>query len=238
MAAIVEKIHEVEDPDATFALFGFEREASVLIVGRSLREAVLVDKILAAFGGGGHECAASAYIKKANLHDITAQLQERLKSDLAPASSARELLFVREDLRFIAGHWTLREASIFLEEINATGSAVVDSEERLIGVLTLRDIMKGRKKDQMHAPVNAYMTRKVISVSLDTGVRKIERIIREHNIGHLPVIEDGRVVGIITRDKIIEFMRERNRREQTREENTRAALPRNKGDDEAFLQEE
>jgi tRNA nucleotidyltransferase (CCA-adding enzyme) len=223
LAAIVEKVHEVEGPDATFVVFGFAQEGSVLIVGRSLRESAPMDTILGSFGGGGHESAASAYIKGANWQDIAATLQDKLTNELKPAASARDILFDRA--HSLSSHWTLREASEFLEGFNATGSAVVDEEERLVGVLTLRDIQKGRKNNQMHSPVSAYMTRNVEFVTLDTGVNKIERIIKERNIGHLPVIDDGRVVGIITRDKVVEFIRERNRRERIIDENARAALP-------------
>jgi tRNA nucleotidyltransferase (CCA-adding enzyme) len=219
--AIVEKIHEVEDPDATFVVFGLKREGAVLIVGRSLRETVPVDAILSAFGGGGHECAASAYIKNANADEIMTALQARLHEDLIPTSLARDILFGQE--KFIASGWSLMDASKFLEQINASGSAVVDENGRLVGVLTLRDIQKGRKHNQMHAPVSAYMTRNVISVSRDTGVRKIEGIIKERNIGHLPVVEGGRVVGMITREHVLQFKRERNSREQIIDENRRAA---------------
>jgi tRNA nucleotidyltransferase (CCA-adding enzyme) len=239
LAAIVEKVHEVENPDVTFVVFGFERENSVLIVGRSLREAAPMDKILAAFGGGGHECAASAYIKGASLQDIAAALQEKLNNELEPAASARDIL--SGQAHSLLSGWTLREASEFLEKVNATGLAVVESEGGgLVGVLTLRDIQKGRKNNQMHAPVSAYMTRKVDSVALDTGVRIIEKIIKERNVGHLPVLDEGRVVGIITRDKIVEFIRERNRRERVIEENARAILStyKNPLEDEAGLNEE
>ena len=224
LAAIVEKVHEVEDPDATFVVFGFKHEEAVLIVGRSLRETAPMDTILAAFGGGGHACAASAYIKGADLQEVAAKLHEKLTNELIPASSARNI--IRNDkVHLISSHWTLREASEFLEGINSTGSAVVDDEGRLVGVLTLRDIMKGRKNNQMHSPVSAYMTRKVESVTWDTGIRKIERIIKERNIGHLPVLHDDRVAGIITRDKLVEFIRERNKREQVARENVLATLP-------------
>ncbi|MDR2734954.1 MAG: CBS domain-containing protein [Spirochaetota bacterium] len=222
LAAIVEKIHEVEDHDATFAVFGLKRENAVLIVGRSLRETVPVDAILGAFGGGGHTCAASAYIKKANAGEITKVLQSRLYEDLAPSSSAQDILFEQEN--FISGGWSLMDASKFLEQINASGSAVVGEDGLLAGVLTLRDIQKGRKHNQMHAPVSAYMTRNVVSVTRDMGIRKIEGIIKERNIGHLPVVENGRVVGMITREHILEFKREQSSRERIIAENVRAAL--------------
>ncbi len=221
LAAIVEKVHEVESPDATFVVFGLKREKSVLVVGRSHRESILVNKVLAPFGGGGHEFAASAYIKGAEASSIHTLLVNALTSDLIPACSAQDVMLF--PAHSIQHDWTLLEASMFLERINQTGAAVVDGDGHLAGMLTLRDIMKGRKHAQMHAPVSAYMSRKIVSVGLSTPMRRIEELVHEHNIAHLPVTEDGRVIGIITRDEVIEFIREQSKRERIIAENARAA---------------
>lgn len=220
LAAVAEKLHEVESPDATFVVFGLKKEKSVLIVGRSQRESIFVNKVLAAFGGGGHEFAASAYIKGAEASEIRKLLFEKLSNDLIPACSAQDvMLFPAHSIR---QDWTLLEASIFLERINQSGAAVVDAEGQLTGVLTLRDIMKGRKHAQMHAPVSAYMSRKVISVGMTTPMRRIEQLVHENNIAYLPVTENGRVIGIVTRDEVIDFIREQSRRERIIVENARA----------------
>ena len=54
-------------------------------------------------------------------------------------------------------------------------------------------------------------------------MRTIEELIHEHNIAHLPVVEEGRVIGIITREEVIDFISQQNRRERVIVENARAA---------------
>jgi tRNA nucleotidyltransferase (CCA-adding enzyme) len=83
----------------------------------------------------------------------------------------------------------------------------VNEEGILVGLITLRDIMKGRKSNQMHAPVKGYMTHKVISTGPETTVREMEEILLTNDIGHLPILEDGKLVGIITRTDYLAFRR-------------------------------
>jgi len=60
--------------------------------------------------------------------------------------------------------------------------------------------MKGRKASQMHAPVKAYMTKKIITGTLCTTVRELEDIFFRKGIGHIPIVEGDTIVGIITRN--------------------------------------
>ena len=98
------------------------------------------------------------------------------------------------------------DASINLENINCTGVPVINSGKQLTGILALRDIMKARKSDQMHSPVKAYMSRKVITAEKDTTLRKIEKILYKNSIGHLPVMDKGEIAGIITRTDFLKFL--------------------------------
>jgi acetoin utilization protein AcuB len=51
----------------------------------------------------------------------------------------------------------------------------------------------------MARKVTDYMTRKVVSITPDTGVREAFFIMKEHHIRHLPVVdEDNKLIGIIS----------------------------------------
>jgi CBS domain-containing protein len=54
---------------------------------------------------------------------------------------------------------------------------VVNDKGDLVGMLTLRDIMNGRKKNQMSLPVKANMKTKLITCSPDITMREIENIL-------------------------------------------------------------
>jgi tRNA nucleotidyltransferase (CCA-adding enzyme) len=69
--------------------------------------------------------------------------------------------------------------------------------------------MKGRKAQQMHAPVRGYMNRDLVTAAPDTTVTDIEGLIFRHNIGHLPILDGNRLAGIVTRTDLLKFMQDR-----------------------------
>jgi tRNA nucleotidyltransferase (CCA-adding enzyme) len=206
LSPVVEKIFEVENPDAYFAVFFFKHNDSVVIISRNQKDGIELDRIMGAFGGGGHKMAASATVKKVQGREVFQTLLEFLESSLRPAITAQDIM--TREVKVIPESTSLLDAALFLEETNHTGFPVVDEEGALAGFMTLRDIMKGRRAGQMHAPVKAYMTRKVIHGSPGTTFREMEELLLSHNIGHLPILEGGEIVGIVSRTDYLAHRRE------------------------------
>ncbi len=198
LAAVVEKVFDVENVDALFTVFYFQDENGVLIIARSRQDCIAVNGLMKRFGGGGHERASSALVKGRTGGEVFREFIAHVDSSLAPAAVAAGLM--NRDVRTLRQTWTLLEASKFLESGNLTGAPVVDDNGALLGIITLRDIMKGRKASQMHAPVKAYMTKKIITGTTCTTVRELEDIFFRKGIGHIPIVEGDKIVGIITRN--------------------------------------
>lgn len=205
LSEVVDKVFEIETPDALFAVFWFKKENQTLIVGRSRKETVKVNRILEYFGGGGHPCAASALVKNQEGRPVYEHLRGHLHVTLLPAAVAGEIMSRR--IACIDERWSLKEAAIFLERVDHTGAPVINASGRLVGIVTLRDIMKGRKAEQMHAPVKGYMKRQVITAAKNTTVREIEQLLFRNDIGHLPIVDDEKMVGMITRSDYLSFVR-------------------------------
>jgi tRNA nucleotidyltransferase (CCA-adding enzyme) len=198
LSAVVEKVFEVENPDAIFCVFYFTKEQDSLIIARSQQHRIDLARILAAFGGGGHSQASSALLKNEPGRRTFHALQAYLKAMLDEAATARSIM--KDNVQVARDSWTLREASEFLEKIDRTGAPVVDGVGRLCGFLSLREISKGRSAGKMGAPVRAFMTRKVISAGPYTTLRELEHIFFSHTIFSLPIVEDGKVSGLVTRE--------------------------------------
>jgi len=205
LSAVVDKVMDVESPDAYFAVFFFEHNQSVVVISRSQKDAIELDTVMAAFGGGGHKKAASATLKGASGPEVYEKLMIYLEGSLRPATTAKDLM--TREVEVIHPDTPLLDAAVFLERINHTGCPVVDEEGDLVGFITLRDIQKGRRARQMHAPVKGYMTRNVVSTGPDTTFREVEEILLGKNIGHLPILEEGRILGILTRTDYLAFRR-------------------------------
>ncbi len=81
------------------------------------------------------------------------------------------------------------------------GAAVVVSGDRLVGIFSERDytrkvILKGRSSESTR--VEEIMTANVVCVSPRAKTRDCMALMSEKNIRHLPVVEEGRVVGMVS----------------------------------------
>jgi CBS domain-containing protein len=87
------------------------------------------------------------------------------------------------------------------------GSVIVTGDHgKTVGILTERDILSrvvaaGADPNLLH--VSDVMTRKVVACTLDTTITRAEQIMAGHRIRHLPIIEDGRLVGMISSRDIL-----------------------------------
>lgn len=81
------------------------------------------------------------------------------------------------------------------------GALLVMRDEQLLGVISERDyarkiILKGRSSSD--TPVSQVMTTRVTSVVPETPVEECMRLMTEQRIRHLPVLERGRVIGVVS----------------------------------------
>ncbi len=92
---------------------------------------------------------------------------------------------------------TLREASSLMAKFRISGVPVVNGDDRLVGIITNRDLQFERALDQ---PLSAAMTREgLITAPQGTTLDEAERIMGKHRIEKLPVVDaEGRLVGLIT----------------------------------------
>ena len=84
---------------------------------------------------------------------------------------------------------------------NAVGSLVVMKDEELCGIITERDyarkvIIKGRASESTF--VSEIMSTDVCTTSSSQTVNSCMELMTEKRIRHLPVVEDNRVIGMIS----------------------------------------
>jgi tRNA nucleotidyltransferase (CCA-adding enzyme) len=187
----------VERAEAIFCVFHVNKKKQNVVIARSNTDSINVNELLQQFNGGGHIRAASALVKNQSGMMVIAELEECLENSLKPALMASDIM--EDHVEVIKESMSLLEASTFLEEIGHTGAPVVSGKGELTGFMTLRDIMKGRKNDQMQSSVTGYMSKNVITGTRDITIRDVEELLFEHNIGHLPIVQGRAIIGMITR---------------------------------------
>ena len=197
LAAVVEKIMDMQNPDAYFAVFSLPKDRTILLIARSQKRKIDLHALLSIYGGGGHQLAASAKITDRDGPEFFKEFQAFLEESLEPATRAKDIM--TRNVFTIHDTTSLMDASIFLERVDLTAVPVVDAKGDVSGFISLRDIMKGRRHGKMHAPVKAYMSKPVISAASTVTMREVERIFYKFKIGHLPILDEGKLLGIVTR---------------------------------------
>lgn len=206
LAAVVEQVFSVEKADAIFAMFHCQADDSTSIIARSRKKAVPVNQILSVWGGGGHEKAASATIKKTGDMNVPLMLKEELQK-LPPDRTAESIMTT--PVKTIPINVSIARAKEYLEEINHTAAPVVDDEGKMVGMMGNKNIRNAEKAGCMETMVPAYMNKKVVSINKDSTMREIEKVFLENKYNHMPVIDDSSMlVGILTRKDFLKAIHE------------------------------
>jgi CBS domain-containing protein len=94
---------------------------------------------------------------------------------------------------------TVAEAATIMGE-RRVGSALVMEGDSLLGIFTERDVLKalGEHFDAAGHPVSEWMTADPVTVPPDTDTAVALKTMLDGNFRHLPVVEGGRVVGVVS----------------------------------------
>jgi CBS domain-containing protein len=80
-----------------------------------------------------------------------------------------------------------------------TGSLLVTDGEQLVGIITERDVLRVVAEDvPLDTPISEVMSKDLVTAEPGTSLREAARIMTERWIRHLPVLEGGRLVGIVS----------------------------------------
>ncbi|MEX5721537.1 CBS domain-containing protein [Geodermatophilus maliterrae] len=96
---------------------------------------------------------------------------------------------------------SVREALSLLAD-HGVGALVVSGAAGVVdGILSERDVVRGLHAsgpDVVDAPVSALMTAEVRTCVPTASVHDLARLMTEHRVRHVPVVEDGRLLGIVS----------------------------------------
>jgi tRNA nucleotidyltransferase (CCA-adding enzyme) len=222
LSTLAHKLDDVYDPDASFLLFVFKDQ--IQFIARSSSPAVDVGEIARVFGGGGHGAAAAALIQGADVARVRKELVQVLGQVVKPPVTVRQIM--SHSVHTLRPEMSLSEAEGYVRRYGHEGFPVVEGGE-LVGVITRREIDRAMQHRLGNSTVRSYMHTGDMAVSPSDSVATVQQIMTAHDVGQVPVVEDGRVLGIVTRTDLIKLWgahAQPERREQVQEQ-LRQALP-------------
>jgi len=205
-AVLVQKFMEMENLNVIFALAQMENRA--YLVARSRLPEVNVAEIAFEFGGGGHPQAASATIIDKTLIQVEEDLKTLLLSRINFERLARDIM--TSPAIHISPDATIREASDILTSYNINVLMVIDKIRRLKGYISRPMVDRAVFLGLEGRPVKEYMNVEFFHVGPETTLNEIQDLIINNKVRILPVLEDSKLLGVITRTDLLTIMIERS----------------------------
>lgn len=203
MAEVIWRLQHQESVDLTLAAVQMGRRT--FLIGRSRHPRLNLMPAFRALGGGGHPCACSASLPEMPPQQALQQLLERLDLNQARSELVREHMSERVDRIDVAEVKTVAEAAQHLRSLGRTATVVTQGDQ-VIGVLARSDLDKALHHGLDQMPAQSVMTHPVLAIDPDAPLEEARKRLIEHNIGRLPVMKDGKLLGIISRTDVLRHL--------------------------------
>ena len=200
LAMVVRMFRELLNLDAAFGIFSSKQNKKCMVIGRSDHEGLNVGSIMRSLGGGGHPGAGSAMLKAVNPDAVASMIKELIQGNQEASVQISDLM--SSPVYTILADTGMHKAKTILDREGYTGLPVIDNE-MLVGVISKRDIRKIKNPRRLNAPVKGFMSRRVRTISPEKNPSQAARLMVKYDIGRLPVLEEDKLIGIITRSDVM-----------------------------------
>jgi CBS domain-containing protein len=141
---------------------------------------------------------------------------------------AKELM--NTDVYAIYSDRNIFELLKLFDEKKVSGVPVVDKDNLLVGIITIGDVLSrihkplpffdamiyiavldtdaiimGEIYDVLEKPVSELMTRKVITVTEDTGFADVAKLLSRYKFKKLPVVAGKKLIGVVSRGEVVRY---------------------------------
>ena len=202
LAVVVGMYREILNIDAAFGIFINEQRNKCMIIGRSSLDEFDVGAVMRSMGGGGHPSAGSALLNKVNPDAIKEWIVELIKGNQQSSVQISDVMSF--PVYTLKSDVPMKEVSELLRTRGYSGIPVVENNQ-MVGIISKRDFKKIKRESQLDAPVKAFMKRDVMTIEPGKSPMQAAEIMVKNDIGRLPVFENGKIIGIVTRSDVMMY---------------------------------
>ncbi len=219
---LAHRILEATDVDILIVIVKFKQDT--LIVGRSRDEKILhIHRIMEYYGGGGHKQAGSAFIKEKSLdlNILSINILRKIKKHIRMSRQVKD--FMTSPVKVVNAETSAEETLKIMLRYGHSGMPVVD-RDRVIGIISRKDIERMNEEKLRLRPVRFYMSRNPVVITPESSLKEAENIMVDRDIGRLPVVFEEKVIGILTRSDLLRALYGIHKN-QTRQQRKKGAPP-------------
>jgi CBS domain-containing protein len=152
------------------------------VIRRNMRE--LVDLLLEDFDRLPYEAAERISVRR-----------------IAAGESDRTAVDIMAVIPLVSASTSLQQAAALLLECRCAMMAVVDEAKALVGVVTDWDFVRASAAETpADTPIESIMTRQVVTAAPGDSLLEVLRRLEHYEFSALPVVDGGRVVGVVSSD--------------------------------------
>jgi CBS domain-containing protein len=103
---------------------------------------------------------------------------------------------------------SLAEAAKLLSERRIGALLVVDGSRPVSGIVSERDIVRAvasQGAGALEQPISQFMTQNVVTCSGETAIHEVMELMTQQKFRHIPVVEEGSLVGIISIGDVVKL---------------------------------
>jgi tRNA nucleotidyltransferase (CCA-adding enzyme) len=217
ISTLAHSLRDVYEPAGLFLLVDLDDR--IQMVARSTSDAVDVGRIAKQLGGGGHARAAAALIRNRSVDEVQSHLLDLLHQTVKPSVTVAQIMTHGNPVTVPAGT-TVGEMAQIIQRYGFEGYPVVEEDEdgkragpsashagQLRGIISRRQVDRATHHGLASHPVDRYMRTGRITVTPDTGIADLQRLMIESGWGQIPVVDPAsdQIIGIVTRTDLIKL---------------------------------
>lgn len=199
MAEVTTEACRLEQLAALFSVVSV-RGKKVEVVGRGRSALIDVGSALRTIGGGGHRGAGSAVVKEGDAGALADRLLATLRATPPRPRVVGDVM--SSPVRCVGPDLPLAELGERLRTWGHSGVPVV-RDGHLLGVVSRRDVERAADAGRAGLPASSHMSGEVRTAVTDTPLEEALGAMVDDDIGRLPVLRDGKLVGIVSRSDVL-----------------------------------
>ena len=204
VSSIAHKISDLSDPDGLFIFV--ETKEGIRLVARSATDQIDTGEITRQFGGGGHERAAAALIKRNKLNEnqlseIVNLFKQELPKYVKPTITVKQIMSKKP--LTISPATSAEEAHTLMKNYGYEGYPVIE-DGQVIGLLTRRAVDRALSH-KLNLPASSLMEAGNIFVHPGDTLDALQMVMADSGWGQVPVVDPKTktIIGIATRTDLL-----------------------------------
>jgi tRNA nucleotidyltransferase (CCA-adding enzyme) len=198
LAIFVQKLKDYCDSHVT--LVAVRCGKKTCLIARSAPNVLNVKDFLTPYGGSGHIQAGSATLLDRDPQELLGELESKLPEAIAPLEKIENVM--TSPVMAVVPDALVGDAYRTMLRFGHQALPVVRDGE-VLGMMTRKDLDKAHLHGFDRALIRDFMTEGVISIPAGASVGEAHRLMATYSFERLPVLQQGRLVGIVTRADLV-----------------------------------